>query len=313
MRKYGIASTEALYLDPGFFVATRALASTDSYEPRTENHDNGVCLPRGGETVDGVNEARIAVRRRLAAGADIIKFFADYRRRIMRYPPAQQHPYVQGILHPPENPNPDILVFAQEEVDMIVKEAKMGQAPVACHAGTIEGALMAVKAGVTSIEHAYFANRELFELMVEKGCMLVPTLAVCERLHKHRIQEILAQTKLAYDIGVRFACGGDTGTYPHGQNVREMELMMEAGLPLEDVLEAGTIGGWDACGKDLCGLRFGWFEKGLRADIIALKTDPREDKHALRKIDFVAKDGVIWKKDGKGVGLFQDDHKWDTD
>ncbi|QKX58679.1 uncharacterized protein TRUGW13939_05806 [Talaromyces rugulosus] len=298
---------------PRLFVATRALASTGSYEPRTENHANGVCLPRGGETVDGVEDARIAVRRRLAAGADIIKFFADYRRRLMRYPPVQQHPYILGIQHPPADPNPDILVFAQEEMDMIVKEAKMGRAPVACHAGTIEGAIMAVKAGVDSIEHAYFANRDLFELMAEKGCILVPTLAVCERLHKHRITEILGQTKLAYDIGVRFACGGDTGTYPHGQNVREMELMIEAGLPLEHVLEAGTVGGWEACGKDLCGMRFGWFEKGVKADIIALETDPRQDKFALRKIDFVMKDGVVWKKDGKGVGLYQDNHKWDTD
>ncbi|KAJ5812674.1 amidohydrolase domain-containing protein [Penicillium riverlandense] len=298
---------------PRLFVATRALASTGSYEPRTENHANGVCLPRGGETVDGADEARTAVRRRLAAGADIIKFFADYRRRIMRYPPAQQHPYVQSVTHPPANPNPDLLVFAQEEMDMIVKEAKIGQAPVACHAGTIEGAIMAVKAGVNSIEHAYFANQELFELMIEKNCMLVPTLAVCERLHKGRFKEILAQTKLAYDLGVRFACGGDTGTYPHGQNAREMELMIEAGLPLEDVLESCTVGGWESCGKDLCGMRFGWFEKGLRADIIALRTDPREDKFALRKVDFVMKDGVVWKQEGQGVGIYLDDHKWDTD
>lgn len=295
---------------PRLFVATRALASTGSYESRSENHANGVCLPHGGEAVDGVDDARVAVRRRIAAGADIIKFFADYRRRIMRYPPAQQHPYIHSATHPPENPNPDILVFAQEEMDMIVREAKMGLAPVSCHAGTVEGAIMAVKAGVTSIEHAYFANQELFELMVEKNCLLVPTLAVCERLHKARFSEILAQTKQAYDLGVRFACGGDTGTYPHGQGAREMELMISAGLPLEDVLESCTVGGWEACGKDLCGMRFGWFEKGLRADIIALRTDPREDKLALRTVDFVMKDGVIWKRDGKGVGLYLDDHEW---
>lgn len=295
---------------PRLFAATRALASTGSYEPRTENHD--VCLPRGGEAVDGVDQIRTAVRRRIAAGADIIKFFADYRRRIMRYPPAQQHPYIHSATHPPEQPNPDVLVFAQEEMDMIVKEAKMGQAPVACHAGTLEGAIMAVKAGVNTIEHAYFADEELFKLMAEKKCLLVPTLAVCERLHKKRFDEIMAQTKLAYDLGVPFACGGDTGTYPHGQGVREMELMIEAGLPLEFVLESCTIGGWEACGKDLCGMRFGWFEKGLRADIIALRGDPREDKLALRKVDFVMKDGVIWKHNGQAVGLYSDDHKWDT-
>lgn len=298
---------------PRLFVATRALASTGSYEPRTENHANGVCLPRGGEAVDGVDEIRTAVRRRIAAGADIIKFFADYRRRIMRYPPAQQHPYTHSVTHPPKDTNPDVLVFAQEEMDMIVREAKMGQAPVACHAGTIEGCMMAVKAGVNSIEHAYFANEELFRLMVEKNCILVPTLAVCERLHQKRFMEIKAQTKLAYDLGVRFACGGDTGTYPHGQGVREIELMIQAGLSLEDVLESCTVGGWEACGRDLCGVRFGWFEKGLRADVIALRSDPRKDAFALRRVDFVMKDGVIWKQDGRGAGIYPDHHEWDME
>ena len=298
---------------PRLFVATRALASTGSYEMRTENHANGVCLPRGGEAVDGVDEMRTAVRRRIAAGADIIKFFADYRRRIMRYPPAQQHPYINSAKHPPENPNPDYLVFAQEEIDMLVKEAKLAKAPVACHAGTIEGALMAVNAGVNTIEHAYFANEELFKLMVNKKTTFVPTLAICERVHQVRYHEIKAQTKLAYDLGVRFACGGDTGTYPHGQGVRELELMVEAGLPLEDVLESCSIGGWDACGGDLTGMRFGWFEKGLRADVVALIKDPREDIIALRKVDFVMKDGIVWKRDGKGVGIYSDDHEWDHD
>ena len=296
---------------PRLFVATRALASTGSYELRTENHANGVCYPRGGEAVDGVDEMRKAVRRRVAAGADIIKFFADYRRRIMRYPPAQQHPYIPSPTHPPKDPNPDILVFSQEEMDMLVKEASLAKTPVACHAGTIEGAIMAVKAGVITIEHAYFANEELFKLMVERNCVFVPTLAICERIHAKRFHEIMDQTKLAIKLGVRFACGGDTGTYPHGQSVREMELLMEAGMALEDALESCTVGGWEACGQDLCGMRFGWLEKGLRADIIALRTDPREDNKALRRVDFVMKDGVVWKRDGKAEGMIIDDHKWD--
>lgn len=296
---------------PRLFVATRALASTGSYELRTENHANGVCYPRGGEAVDGVDEARKAVRRRLAAGADVIKFFADYRRRIMRYPPAQQHPYVVSATHPPADPNPDIVVFAQEEMDAIVREATLGRAPVACHAGTIEGAQMAVAAGVHTIEHAYYADEALFRNMIAKGCLFVPTLAVCERLHAKRFPAILAQTKLAYDLGVRLAVGGDTGTYPHGQNAREIELMVEGcGIPLEDVLEACTVGGWEACGGDLCGVPFGWLAEGVRADLIALPTDPREDTKAFRRVDFVMKDGVVWKKDGKGVNMYKDDHTW---
>lgn len=288
---------------PRLFVATRVLASTGSYESRTENACNGVCLPQGSDPVDGPAEAQKAVRRRIAEGADVIKFFADYRRRIMRFPPAQQHPYVHSVTHPPEEPNPDVLLFHQEEMDMIVKEAKLAKCPVACHAGTIEGAMGAVKAGVNTIEHGYFANEELFQLMKEKGTIFVPTLAVCENLHKKRFSEILKQTKLAYDIGVRLACGGDTGTFPHGDNVREMELMIEAGIPVEDVLEMCTVGGWESCGGDLCGFKFGWFEEGCRADVIALGASPMEDKKALRNVDFVMKDARIWKLNGEAYRM----------
>lgn len=99
------------------------------------------------------------------------------------------------------------------------------------------------------------------------------------------------------------ACGGDTGTYPHGENVREMELMIEVGIPVEDVLAAGTVGGWHSCGGDRCGRRFGTFEIGAAADIIALDSDPREDKDALRKVTFVMKDAQVWKRDGHAVGM----------
>lgn len=86
--------------------------------------------------------------------------------------------------------------------------------------------------------------------------------------------------------------------------------MRDSGLPIEAVLEACFVGGWDACGGDLCGVKFGWFDEGVRADIIALDTDPREDPHALRKVSFVMKDGRVWKQNGKAVGMIEDDHPW---
>lgn len=302
------AINRGLMPGPRLFVATKALASTGAYEPRTESAHT--CLPLGGEAVDGVESARLAVRRRIAAGADVIKFFADYRRRIMRYPPLQQHPFIGSVLHPPENPNPDYLVFDQEEMNMIVSEAKLAKAPVACHAGTVEGAIMAVKAGVTTIEHAYFSNDELFESMVKNKTVFVPTLTVCAEIHAKRYGDISIRTKRAFDMGVRLACGGDIGPVHHGANARELELMVEAGVPLEAVLEACSVGGWESVGGDLCGLRFGWFDEGVRADIIALETDPREDKYAFRKVNFVMKDAKIWKRDGRAVGMVQDNYHW---
>jgi imidazolonepropionase-like amidohydrolase len=104
-------------------------------------------------------------------------------------------------------------------------------------------------------------------------------------------------------MGIELACGGDTGTYPHGENAREMELMIEAGVPVNDVLAAGTLGGWKACGGELCSKRFGWLEAGVSADIIALDSDPREEATALRQVSFVMKDGKVWKKDGIAVGM----------
>jgi len=299
------AINRGLMPGPRLFVATRVIASTGAYETRTENSVGGTCAPAGCDAADGVDELRKAVRRRIAAGADIIKFYADYRRRVMRFPPKQQHPYISSVQFPPELPNPDSVLFTQEEMDAIVSEAESADCPVAAHCGSNAGVVAAAKAGSLTIEHAYRADEETLQAMKEHNAILVPTLAVCERLHAPRIKEILATTKRAWDLGVRLACGGDTGTYPHGENAREMELMLDAGIPLEHVLAAGTLGGWEACGGDRCGRRFGWLEEGTAADIIALDDDPRTSRNpaALRSVSFVMKDARVWKQDGSAVGM----------
>ena len=297
------AIARGLIPGPRLFVATQAIASTGAIESRTENRMGGHCLTSGADAVDGVEGCRRAVRRRIAAGADVIKFYADYRRRIMRSPPAQAHPYIPSVLHPPKIPNPDVVIFSQEEMDMIVSEAKLAKCPVAAHAISLEGAMMAIKAGVDTVEHACGVSDEMFQEMLKSGCIMVPTLAILEKLRKQQISTILTQVKAAYEAGVRIACGGDTGTFNHGENAREMELLIEAGIAVEDVLESCTVGGWESCGGDLCGRRFGWVEEGLQADVVALETDPRVDKDALRKVDFVMKDAKIWKQDGRAIGM----------
>ena len=133
--------------------------------------------------------------------------------------------------------------------------------------------------------------------------MLVPTMAVFEMILQERFAAVVDNLRLAHKLGVRLACGGDTGTFPHGDNAREMEIFIEAGISVEETLEMGTVGGWEACGGDLCGRRFGWFEEGCAADIIALDSDPREDKAALRKVSFVMKDARVWKENNKIVEL----------
>ncbi|KAJ9144079.1 Amidohydrolase [Pleurostoma richardsiae] len=292
------AINRGLMVGPRLFVATKVLASTASYEPRNENYLGGTRLPAGGDAADGIDEVRKAVRRRIGAGADIIKFYADYRRRLMRAPPKQQHPYIAGIRFPNSNDNPDCLVYSEEEMSMIVREANMADAPAVAHAITKEGILTAVKAGALTIEHGYYADEECFEEMIHRGTLLVPTLAIAERMHAPRFKAISAMVKSAFDSGVKLACGGDTGTFTHGDNAREMELMVEAGVPVLHVLAACTRGGWEACGGLRCGKKFGWIEKGVCADLVGLDADPTVDKTALRKVDFVMKDAQVYKQDG---------------
>ncbi|GJC97128.1 amidohydrolase [Colletotrichum higginsianum] len=195
-------------------------------------------------------------------------------------------------------------MFNQEEMDEIVREAKLGGLPVACHAGTARGALMAIKAGVDTIEHCNETTDEVFREMRRRGTIFVPTLAVLR--NSPDFDNISKRVKRAHDLGVRLAAGGDTGAFPHGEGALEMELMIRAGVPVPDVLEACIIGGWESCGKKKSGFLFGSIEKGYRADIIALETDPRTDEGALRKVNFVMKDARVWKRDGRPVDFVEE-------
>ncbi|OLN85749.1 hypothetical protein CCHL11_07778 [Colletotrichum chlorophyti] len=286
---------------PRLFVATECLASTGSYEVRHEN--TMASMPRISDACDGPVGVRRAVRRRVGDGADVIKFYADYRRRVMRFPPSTQPP--RGLIpFLPHDPNPSVVMFNQEEMNAIVQEARLGNLPVACHAGTAKGALMAIKAGVNTIEHCNEATDEVFREMRRHRTIFVPTLAVFRGAPN--FDGILKRAKRAYDVGVRLAAGGDTGAFPHGEGALEMELMIRSGIPAVDVLEACMVGGWESCGGEKSGFLFGSIEKGYKADIIALETDPRKDVGALRKVDFVMKDGRVWKRNGRPVDIFEE-------
>lgn len=140
---------------------------------------------------------------------------------------------------------------------------------------------------------------DAIQTMKTHGTIYVPTLAVMELFIP--LEPVLAQVKTAFAEGVKLACGGDTGAFAHGDNAREIELFLKAGIPLEDTLVAATFRGWEACGADWSGRRFGWLEEGCAADIIALDGDVRKDYSSLRRVDFVMKDGKVYKRDGKST------------
>lgn len=162
---------------------------------------------------------------------------------------------------------------------------------------------MAAKAGVTTVEHGFESMKgtDTMKVMKENGTIFVPTLAVVELFID--VNPVLAQVKEAFEYGIKLAAGGDTGAFAHGENAREIELMYEAGIPLEEVLSAATLHGWEACGGDWCGRKFGCVEEGWAADIVALSSDVRENIKALRQVEYVMKDGKIWKQDGEAVGM----------
>jgi imidazolonepropionase-like amidohydrolase len=160
----------------------------------------------------------------------------------------------------------------------MVAEAKRGKAPIAAHAQSPEAVIMAAKAGVTSIEHGCMPSKDALQAMKDNNTIFVPTLSVFDAVipggDRNVFKAILDYTKAAYDQGIKLACGGDTGAVAHGGNVREIELMAEAGIPILDALQAATLHGWESCGGDLCGRRFGLLEEGWAADLIALGGDP---------------------------------------
>jgi imidazolonepropionase-like amidohydrolase len=284
---------------PRLFVATQILASSGGYEIRQENTGKTV-VPLISDAADGPVGVRAAVRRRLGAGADVIKIYADYRRRQLRFP-MQAWPGALPIQFPPTNRNPNILQFTQDEINATVSEAKAAQCPVAAHAGSDAAVIMAANAGVLTIEHGNEADHGGLAAMKANKVIFVPTLAAIEAIFRDGLPKCMQLTKRAYQMGIKLATGGDTGAFSHGENVRELELMLESGVPVEEVLTAATLHGWESCGGDWCGRRFGFWEKGATADIIGIKGDPRDDFQALRRVSFVMKDGKVYKRDGTAI------------
>lgn len=187
----------------------------------------------------------------------------------------------------------------------IVNEANRAGTPVAAHAMGDEAIIMAAKAGVTTIEHGSLATREALQAMKDNSVIYVPTLSVLESegsplpgLFERACQVV----QEAHEMGIRIAAGGDLGAGAgHGTNAHEMELLHKAGLPIKDVLQAGTLRGWEACGGDRSGYRFGYIGEGWAGDLVAVRGDLRTDIKAVTCVEWVVKNGKVVVKDGSLV------------
>ncbi len=262
---------------PRLNVATRAIVALGAYGPK--GFEPGVAIPQGAEEVSGVDSIVAAVRRQIAAGADWIKLYADYRWR-----PGEDSRATLGV----------------EEMKAAVAAAHDAGRPVAVHAATAEGMRRAIAAGVDTIEHGYGGTPEIFAAMAAKGIALCPTLAASDATSRYRgwngsdpappaVELNRSSFRMALKAGVHICMGGDVGVFAHGQNAREMELMAAAGMSPADVLIAATWGNARWFGLDK---KLGAVKPGLLADLIAVDGDPTTDVAAVRKIRMVMKGGV---------------------
>src|SRR4051794_22319927 len=269
---------------PRLLVSTKAIVARGAYGPK--GFEPGVQVPQGAQEVAGVDETIRAVRDQVAAGADIVKFYADYH-------------WGKG--------EPSRPTLSQAELNAGVAAAHDAGRLVAVHATTAEGMRRAVLAGADTIEHGYGGTAEVFKLMHDRGTALCATIAASEAYARYfdhwdgqepapeSVQENRRSFRLAMKAGVPMCMGGDVGVYAHGHNWLEMDAMQRAGMAAPDVMIAATSGN----ARIFRLTDRGEVKPGLLADLVAVDGDPTRDVGAVRAVRFVMKGGQIIRNDSR--------------
>lgn len=278
---------------PRMLVSTFALGSTgghadlSGFNPNIEFKGNkdftGVA--------DGVDEIRKRVRNNIKWGADWIKFMAS-----------------GGVLS--EEETPGMPQYSFEEMKVICDEAHLWGRKVCAHAHGTEAIKLAVRAGVSSIEHGSLIDAEGIQMMKDKGVYLVADIYVDEYIiaeyskkgfpekiiNKERmVGKLMRQNfQKAVTAGVKIAYGTDAGVYPHGWNAKQFYYMVKFGLTPMQAIQSATINAANLLDwKE----RTGSITKGKLADIIAVEGNPLDDITTLEHVKFVMKDGTVYKNE----------------
>ncbi|OFC71535.1 metal-dependent hydrolase family protein [Alteromonas confluentis] len=287
------AIEKGIAVGPRIYSAGKSIATTGGHADPSNGMSPALRPDVGPEdgVVNGIAEARDAIRQRYQDGADVIKITATGG--------------VLSVAKSGQNPQ-----FMNDELKAIVDTANDYGFTVAVHAHGKEGMERAIKAGVTSIEHGTYMDEETMALMKKHGTWYVPTILAGEfvaekakidgyfpelvRPKAASIGPLIQKTfGRAYKAGVNIAFGTDSGVSAHGDNAQEFALMVEAGMPAAEALKSATIAPAKMLGIND---QSGSIEKGKLADIIAVEGNPLENIQVMEKVVFVMKDGAIFKQ-----------------
>ena len=279
-------------IGPRIFTAGKAIGTTGGHADPTNGWKKSIAGDPGPQdgVINGVDDARKAVRERYKNGADVIKITATGG--------------VMSIAKNGQNPQ-----FTIEEIKAICETANDYDMIVAAHAHGDEGIQRAVIGGVHTIEHGTLLSDESMKLMKQYGTYYVPTITAGKEVAANAKipgyydelvvpkalaigPKIQSTTERAYKAGVNIAFGSDAGVFPHGNNAKEFIYMNEAGIPIIECLQAATI-----INAKILSLEdeLGQIKKGFIADIVATKSNPEDDITTLENVVFVMKEGVIYK------------------
>ena len=278
---------------PRIFTAEKSLATTGGHADPTNGAKKSIIGNPGPKegVVNGVADAKKAVRQRYKNGADLIKITATGG--------------VLSVAKSGQNPQ-----FTIEEIKAICETAKDYGFHVAAHAHGDEGMQRAILGGVKTIEHGTLMSAETMELMKEYDVYLVPTISAGKFVSEKakipnyypavivpkaldigpKIQDMFGR---AYKAGVGIAFGTDAAVFYHGDNGKEFGYMVEAGMPAMETIQSATVTNAMILKMES---QLGQIKASYLADIIAVDEDPTKHISTMENVSFVMKNGVIYKK-----------------
>ncbi|MCF8285309.1 MAG: amidohydrolase family protein [Chitinophagaceae bacterium] len=273
---------------PRMLVATLAINTTGHYPIKTSEYAWELKMPKGVQEITGADEARRAVREQLEHGADWIKIYSD-----------------RGYIKQPDGNYRALSNFTLEEMNAIGSETIGSRKNFAAHAMTRDGIIAAVNAGAKSIEHGLGMDEESMQLMAAKGVFWCPTLFVNEFVAEGRAKlgspinlmfskSIPETFKKAVKLGVKIAYGTDIGGYDWSlPQAKDFSYFVSWGLTSIQAIQTATVHAAELLGQVD---QIGEIKTGALADIIALKQDPTKNIESLQNIDWIMKDGKVYKQ-----------------